>query len=103
MDAILPFSSQAEQFQAIYLPRNHSSLFCTTQATMSPVIQPDAWPDSITDPDIRQVLETFYELSNSANSAKDIDANEKAFADLFDSEKGVYQLASKKAEGRDGE
>lgn len=69
---------------------------------MAPMINQDAWPDSITDPEVRKLLETFYELSNAANSASDTDTNEKAFADLFDPEKGVYQLASRKAEGRDG-
>ncbi|ROV91613.1 hypothetical protein VSDG_07898 [Cytospora chrysosperma] len=68
---------------------------------MAPMINQDAWPDSITDPEVRKLLETFYELSNAANSASDTDTNEKAFADLFDPEKGVYQLASRKAEGRD--
>ncbi|KUI73357.1 hypothetical protein VM1G_08716 [Cytospora mali] len=68
---------------------------------MSSSIRKDAWPDTITDSEVRQLLESFYELSNAANSARDFDANERAFAELFDPQDGVYQLASKRAEGRD--
>ncbi|ROW16511.1 hypothetical protein VPNG_02794 [Cytospora leucostoma] len=68
---------------------------------MPSTIDDNAWPDSLTDPETRQLLETFYELSNAPNSASDIDANEEALADLFHPVKGVYQLASRRAEGRD--
>jgi hypothetical protein len=60
-----------------------------------------AWPDTLTDKAVIELLKTYMNLSNSSNSAHLEQPSEEAFAGLF-TEDGVYELASKKAKGRDG-
>lgn len=67
------------------------------------LIDTDAWPKSITGSEIQQLLENFLKLSNAPNHANQGDySSEENFADLFDPVNGVYQLASEKAEGKEG-
>ncbi|PSR79582.1 hypothetical protein BD289DRAFT_455767 [Coniella lustricola] len=66
---------------------------------MTSFIEESAWPESFTNGENRELLEKFYNLSNAPNPGSD--ASEEALAELFDPEKGVYQLASKKAQGRE--
>ena len=60
-----------------------------------------AWPDTLTDEAVIELLKNYMNLSNSSNPTHPEEPSEEAFAELF-TENGVYELASKKAKGRDG-
>ncbi|KAI9715406.1 MAG: hypothetical protein M1828_000866 [Chrysothrix sp. TS-e1954] len=61
------------------------------------MIYEGAWPDSITHPGVKKLLEDYLRLSNASNPKNPHDKSEEAFAALF-ADDGVYQLASKKAQ-----
>ena len=63
-------------------------------------IHEGAFPDTITDPKVKKLLEDYLSISNASNKSKEKE-NEEKFAQLF-AQDGVYQLASKRAQGHDG-
>jgi hypothetical protein len=65
-------------------------------------IHEGAWPDTITDPKVKQLLENYLRFSNASNPHHPDQASEEKFASLFTTH-GVYQLAQKKAKGQKGE
>lgn len=60
-----------------------------------------AFPDSLTDPMVKALMEEYFRSSNASNPKHPDEASEEGFARLFTKD-GVYQLASKKAQGHDG-
>ena len=65
-------------------------------------IEDTAWPPTLTDSAVIELLKTYMNLSNSSNPAHPEEPSEEAFAELF-TEDGVYEIADKRAEGRDSE
>ena len=61
-----------------------------------------AFPDSLTDPKVKALMEEYFRSSNASNPRHPDEASEEGFASLFTKD-GVYQMASKKAQGHDGE
>lgn len=64
-------------------------------------IHDGAWPETITDPKVKQLLENYLRYSNASNPRHPDEASEEKFAALFTAQ-GVYQLAQKKAKGPKG-
>ena len=64
-------------------------------------IAKDAFPDTIKDAGIKELLMTYMHLSNSPNAAHPGDPDEKAFVELF-TDTGTYEIGPQNAKGRDG-
>ncbi|GAB1318552.1 hypothetical protein MFIFM68171_08762 [Madurella fahalii] len=60
-------------------------------------IRPGAFPDTVSEP-VRQLLETFYRLSNAASSHNEHEKDEQKLVDLFTPD-GVYEFAGTKNKG----
>ncbi|KAK8911094.1 hypothetical protein QC760_000155 [Botrytis cinerea] len=62
-------------------------------------IHPDAFPDNVS-PEVKALLEKYFQLSNASSSHNDHEANEQEFAELFVND-GTYELAEEQSVGRD--
>ena len=64
-------------------------------------IHDEAWPDGLNDQVAIELLKSYMQLSNASNPTHPDEASEESFAKLFTAD-GVYELGSKRAQGRSG-